>query len=193
MAFKFTVSDPDSKRAVQVEIDLAKATSLMGKKIGDEIHGEVLGLPGYTLKITGRTDKDGFPMHPSIKGHGRKKALLSAPPGFHPKIKGQRKRKTIRGDTISQDIIQINVKIVKKGEKPLDQLVTFKPKPKKEEKVEKKEEPKQEEKPHEEKKEHVEVKEEHRHETKEEHRPEEHKHETKKPEIGGGEVTKQSK
>src|SRR5207245_508387 len=145
LAFKFTVSDPESKRAVQVEVDTAKATVLMGKKIGDEIHGEVLGLPGYTLRITGGTDKDGFPMHPSIKGQGRKKALLAAPPGFHPKIKGQRKRKTIRGDTISQDIIQINVKIVKKGEKPLDQLVTFKPKPKKEEKAEKKEEPKKEE------------------------------------------------
>jgi small subunit ribosomal protein S6e len=85
-------------------------------------------LPGYSLKITGGTDRDGFPMHPSVKGQGRKKILLSSPPCFHPKIKGQRKRKTVRGNTISEAIAQINVKIVKKGEKPLEQLVPTKSK-----------------------------------------------------------------
>lgn len=94
----------------------------------------MIGLHGYTLKITGGTDKDGFPMHPSIKGPGRKRALLSSPPCFHPKLKGQRKRKTVHGDTISQEISQINVKIVKKGEKPLAELIPMKPKEKKEEK-----------------------------------------------------------
>jgi small subunit ribosomal protein S6e len=73
-------------------------------------------------------------MNPSVKGPGRKRVLLSSPPGFHPKLKGQRKRKTVRGDTISEDIVQVNCKVVKKGEKPLEELVPTKPKEKKEEK-----------------------------------------------------------
>ena len=78
--------------------------SLIGKKIGDEVDGNFLGLNGYKLKITGGTDKDGFPMIPSLNGTVRKKVLLSKPPGFHPTKKGERRRKTVRGNTISFDI-----------------------------------------------------------------------------------------
>jgi small subunit ribosomal protein S6e len=34
--------------------------------------------------------------------------LLSQGPGFRPKEDGERRRKLIRGDTISEDIVQIN-------------------------------------------------------------------------------------
>ena len=99
---------------------------IIGLKIGDEFSGDIIGLSGYTLKITGGTDKDGFPMHPSVEGVGRKKILLSSPPCFHPKRKGERRRKMVRGNTISQDIVQINCKVVKKGEKPLEELIPSK-------------------------------------------------------------------
>jgi small subunit ribosomal protein S6e len=89
------------------------------------------------LKITGGSDKDGFPMHPDVEGIGRKRILLTGPPGFHPRLKGERRRKTVRGNTISEDIVQINCKIVKRGEKPIEELVPKKAKA--EEKVEKKE------------------------------------------------------
>jgi len=165
-AFKFVVSDPETRKSYQLEVDQTKTIGLVGKKIEEEFEGGIIDLPGYTFKITGGTDKDGFPMHPSVKGIGKKRVLLAHPPGFHPKLKGQRKRKTVRGNTISEDIVQINCKVVKKGEKPLEQLVPKKVKPeekpkekkveekKKEEKVEKKEEVKvkPEEKPKEEKK-----------------------------------------
>jgi small subunit ribosomal protein S6e len=138
--FKIVISEPTSKKSFQLEIDQTKAVGIIGKKIGEETNGDMLGLFGYTIQITGGTDKDGFPMHPSVKGPVRKRVLLAMAPGFHPKIKGQRKRKTVRGDTISTDIAQINVKVVKKGEKPLEELVPMKPKEKKEEKVAKPEE-----------------------------------------------------
>jgi len=141
---KFVISEPETKKSFQLEVDQSRASGLFGKKIGDEFSGDVIGLAGYSLKITGGTDRDGFPMHPSVKGPGRKRVLLSAPPGFHPKIKGQRKRKTVRGNTLSEDITQVNVKVIKKGEKPLEELVPMKPKEKKEGK---KPEVKKEEKP----------------------------------------------
>ena len=149
--WKFVIGEPDTRKTYQLEIDQSKAIGLIGKKIGEEFNGEIIGLPGYTLKITGGTDKDGFPMHPSVNGTGRRKILLSGPPCFHPKLEGQRKRKMVHGNMISEDIVQINVKVIKKGEKPLEELLPTKPKKeaKKEEKVEEK---KKEVKPEEEKK-----------------------------------------
>lgn len=165
-AFKFVISEPETRKSYQLEVDQAKAIALVGKKIGEEFNGDLIGLSGYSLKITGGSDKDGFPMHPSVKGPGRKRVLLSSTPGFHPKIKGQRKRKTVRGDTISDAIVQINVKVVKKGEKPLEELMPTKLKEKKEEKKpeeakeEVKEEKPKEEKPEEKKEEGEKTKEE---------------------------------
>jgi len=147
--WKLVINDTEARKTYQTEVDQAKASGLIGKKIGEEINGDIFGLAGYTLKITGGSDKDGFPMHPSVRGPGRKRVLLAGPPGFHPKIKGQRKRKTVCGDTISELIMQINVKVTKKGERPLAEMFG-KSEKKTEAKPEEKKEP-QEEKPKEEK------------------------------------------
>ncbi len=146
--FKFVISEPETKKSYQKAVDQGQAAGVIGKKIGDEVSGDILGLASYSLQITGGTDKDGFPMHPSVRGSVKKRVLLSGPPGFYPKIKGQRKRKFVRGDTISQDIVQINAKVIKKGEKSLEELLPQKPKEKKteEKKVEEKKEEKKEEK-----------------------------------------------
>jgi small subunit ribosomal protein S6e len=154
--FQFIVSNPATRKAYKIEVDQTKAIGLIGKVIGDRFNGDIIGLPGYELQITGGTDKDGFPMHPQVHGPGKKKVILSHPPCFHPKLKGQRKRKTVRGNTISRDIVQINCKIVKAGPKPIEQLLPKEKKPegaKPEEKVEKPKEEKPEEVKPEEKKE----------------------------------------
>ena len=120
--FTIVISDPESKKSYQTQLDQNKGVALIGKKLGDEITGDLFGISGYTLKITGGSDKDGFPMHFSVQGQGRKRALLTTPPGFHPTIQGERRRKTVRGNTISDAIAQINFKVIKKGEKPLEEM-----------------------------------------------------------------------
>lgn len=127
-SFAVVISDPGTKKSYQTQLEQDKGVSLIGKKITDDISGDILGLSGYTLKITGGSDKDGFPMHPAVLGQGRKRALLIKPPGFHPKFDGERRRKTVRGNTISSDIVQINCRVVKKGEKTLEEV--FPPKAK---------------------------------------------------------------
>lgn len=124
--WKIVVSDPESRKAYQIEIDQATAPQLIGKKIGDTIDGAAIGLPGYELQITGGTDKDGFPMHPNIPGNVKKRVLLSSPPCFHPRKKGEKRKKTIRGNTINSEIVQINMKIIKKGEKPIEEFEVIK-------------------------------------------------------------------
>ena len=175
--FQFIVSDPTKRKAYKIEVDQTKAAGLMGKVIGDKFNGDILGLSGYEIQVTGGTDKDGFPMHPLVHGPGRKKVVLSHPPGFHPKLKGQRKRKMVRGNTISADIVQINCKILKVGAIPIDQIV------KKEEKPKEEKPPREEKKKVEEKKPEEKPKEEKPAEKKEEKKPE--KKEEPKKEKGG--------
>lgn len=137
MPFKIVIGEPKSRKAYQIERDVP---SLIGLKIGDTFDGSSVGLAGFTLQITGGSDKDGFPMRPEIPGPGRKKVLLPGPPGFHPLRKGQKKRKYVRGNTISEAIAQVNCKIIA-GEGDVAAALGIKPKeekPKEEAKEEKK-------------------------------------------------------
>ena len=144
--FKVVANDKNGK-SYQVQVTGHHANSLIGKKIGDEVDGIFISLPGYKLKITGGTDKDGFPLRSDLPGMVRRRLLVSASTGFKPKERGIRKKKSIRGNTIGQDVVQINMKVVKKGSRAIDQLI--KPVEKTEEKEGEEEKPK-EEKPKEE-------------------------------------------
>ena len=115
--FQIVLSDPETGKAQKIELEGAKAVPLIGRKIGEVIDGAVLGMGGYKIQITGGTDKDGFPMRPDIHGGVRAKVIVSSKPGFKPKKEGERKRKTLRGNIITEEIVQINMKIVEKPKK----------------------------------------------------------------------------
>ncbi|MEM2320361.1 MAG: 30S ribosomal protein S6e [Candidatus Bathyarchaeia archaeon] len=118
--FKLVVSDPKAGKAKSIEVEGSRAAPFIGKKIGDMIDGSVIGMPGVKLLITGGSDKDGFPMRPDVHGGVKAQVLLSDGPGFRPREKGERRRKTVRGNTITEDIMQINVKVVEEAEKRKD-------------------------------------------------------------------------
>lgn len=120
---KVVVSDPETGRAYNIELNEEKAKIFIGKRIGDTVDASPIGLKGYKLLITGGSDKDGFPMRKDIHGRVRKRVLLSSPPGYRPKRKGVRRRKMVRGNEITPEIVQINTKIVKKGKKSIEELL----------------------------------------------------------------------
>ncbi|WP_455644692.1 30S ribosomal protein S6e [Methanosphaera sp.] len=120
MVYKVVVSDADV--TYQLELDDKDAKVVNGLKIGEEFNGGVLGLKGYKLKITGGSDKNGFPMKEDIDGTRRFKSLVSEGTGFKPTKKGLRRRKTVRGNTIADDISQINVKVSERGEQTLAEI-----------------------------------------------------------------------
>jgi len=132
--FKVVISD--GPKSWQIVVDGHHANSLIGKKIGDEIDGIFVSLPGYKLQITGGTDKDGFVMRKDVPGMARKRILTARSTGFKPKDKGVRKRITVCGNTISPNIAQINMKVIKKGTKPIEELLKAAGKIKEEEKKE---------------------------------------------------------
>lgn len=110
--FKVVISDPKTGKSKQVEVKGEDAKKLIGLKVGEVFEGEIVGMPGKKLKITGGSDKSGFPMRPDLPGGALRRILASGPPGFHPKEGGERKRKTVRGNTITEDIVQINTVIL---------------------------------------------------------------------------------
>lgn len=107
----------------QFELNEQQANALTGKQINDEIEGSRVGLDGYTLKITGGSDQDGFPMRESIQGTGRRQILLGKDTGATDVRDGERQRKTVRGNTVADDIEQLNLKVVEQGDTPVDELL----------------------------------------------------------------------
>ena len=104
--FKLTVSDT-AGRSVSRELKDDVAVPLLGLQLGDEADAAVLGLKG-TLQITGGSDRSGIPMRADIHGAARKAVLLTRGVGLQKAEAGQRFRKLMRGNTISEETYQIN-------------------------------------------------------------------------------------
>ena len=111
MAFKVVVSQKEVTH--QIEVEDGKA--LNGLVIGDEFDGGIVGLDGYTLKVTGGADKNGFTMKKDVPGTRRI--------CYHPKSDGVKRRKTVRGNTIADDIVQVNTVVVSAGSKAIADIL----------------------------------------------------------------------
>jgi small subunit ribosomal protein S6e len=131
--FKIVVSDPTSGRSYKVDISGGSAGALIGKKVGDEVDAAPLGFQGYKVKITGASDRNGTPVKPNLPGTARRRLLLASGVGYNPRLEGERRRKSIRGNEISPEIVQINAMVTSRGDKPLEEYFA---KPESPEKVE---------------------------------------------------------
>jgi small subunit ribosomal protein S6e len=141
---KGVVNDTDPKsggRSYAVDIIGSNYNHFMGKKIGDVVDGIFVGegdstLAGFKLKITGGTDKIGTPMRGDVEGGNRKAILVTDSVGFKPhklirkkgklyrwRYKGLRRRRMFRGNTVNQDTIQLNLKVVEQGNKKLEAIL----------------------------------------------------------------------
>lgn len=113
--FKLVVSDPKTGKSYQMELDEKKSNVLLAcnLKIDSEFDATPFGLIGYTLKVTGASNKAGFP---AKKGVYKKKAKILIEDGR------ERRRKMFAGERIDEDIVQVNTKITKKGDVPIEQI-----------------------------------------------------------------------
>ncbi len=121
--FKAVINDVKTGKSYQVTVSGHHANSLIGRKIGDVVDGIFVGLPGFKLTITGGSDKDGFPMRKDLPGPRRTKLLISKSIGFQEAEKGVRARKSIRGNTVSPETVQINMKVTARGAKTIEDLI----------------------------------------------------------------------
>lgn len=84
--------------------------ALLGLKIGDEIDASIVGLAGKIM-VMGGSDRSGVPMRQDVHTGSRKYVLLSKGVGLKDAEKGQRVRKLVRGNQISEEIFQVNCKL----------------------------------------------------------------------------------
>lgn len=145
MPFKLNISEKG--KAYKVE---SNSEAFIGKKIGEKISGkdfEIAELNDFEFEITGASDKSGFPALKNVEGQGLKRRLMTYGKGMKKRSRregkkkraefkpdGLRLRKTVHGNTLTDNITQINLKVIKEGSKPLSEIY-------------KKEEKKAEEKP----------------------------------------------
>ena len=143
-SFKAVVNDtnPDSDgKSYPLDITGANYNHFLGKKIGDSVDGMFVGdgdivLNGYKLEITGGSDITGRPMRPDLDGSGVKSVLITAGIGYKGKkfvnknskeyrykYEGLRRRRNLRGNVISQDTRQINLKVVESGKGSLAAII----------------------------------------------------------------------
>lgn len=118
MPFKVVFGLKNGK-SVQKEFGDEFYAAVSGKKISDKMNGDSLGLEGYELEIKGGSDNAGFPMRRDVEGTARKRILAISGIGLTKIDKGVRQRKMVRGNTINENIAQINVKVLKEGKVPL--------------------------------------------------------------------------
>jgi len=133
MAFKINIGTKQGK-TYKLETE---SQILVGKELHQKIQGKDVSpeLEEYEFEITGASDKSGFTALESVEGDGLKKALLKYGKAMkkRPRREGKKKRsnytpkglrlrKTVRGKVISPAIVQINLKVIKDGKKPLEEI-----------------------------------------------------------------------
>jgi small subunit ribosomal protein S6e len=116
--FKVIVSDPQAGTSKVVEVEEARAVPFIGRKIGEIMDGAIVDMPASKVQIRGGSDKDGVPMRPDVHGGVRRKVVLSSGVGFKAKRSGERRRKAVRGNIVTDEIVQINMKLVDQPAKP---------------------------------------------------------------------------
>jgi small subunit ribosomal protein S6e len=120
---KIVVSDKKTGKSYSLEVAEDKNVLFVGKRIGEKVPGDDFGLAGYMLELRGGSDASGFPMRYDIAGSRKLKTLVAGGTGFHPKRKGERRKKMLRGNTYTPDIVQVNAIIAEYGSASPDELL----------------------------------------------------------------------
>jgi len=107
-AYKIVVSDPKTGKSEVLEAKDSTAQIFVGRKIGEVVDLSLVG-QNYKVKITGGSDKAGFPMRRDVLGSGKRYVLMTEGVGFKHSVEGEKRRKLVRGGTVTDEIYQLNV------------------------------------------------------------------------------------
>jgi small subunit ribosomal protein S6e len=105
------ISDSSGK-SVSKELRDRAAQPLLGLKIGETLDASAIGLTEGKIRITGGSDKSGTPMRQDVHGGVKKYVLLSPGVGMRSTTEGIRMRKLVRGNTVTEEIYQLNCALV---------------------------------------------------------------------------------
>jgi len=105
--------------------DVLRRVNLNDYRLGNDVDGSIFGdqFKGYTFRLKGGSDKDGFPMVQGVLASSRVSLLVKrGAPGFNTfrGRSGERRRKALRGCVVGSDISVLNVTVLKLGEQPIE-------------------------------------------------------------------------
>jgi small subunit ribosomal protein S6e len=109
--FKVVISDSKGKSTNQ-ELKDKSAQPLLGSKLGDLLESSILGFKEGKIKLTGGSDKSGTPMRSDLHGATKKYVLMTRGVGMRNLEPGERKRKLVRGNMITEEIYQVNCSLI---------------------------------------------------------------------------------
>ncbi|HXT85031.1 MAG TPA: S6e family ribosomal protein [Verrucomicrobiae bacterium] len=108
--FKVVISDSKGK-SISQEVKDKNAQPILGSKIGDLIDSSIFGFNNGKIKITGGSDKSGTPMRSDLHGGVKKYILMTGGVGARNLDHGERKRKLVRGNLVTEEIYQLNCQL----------------------------------------------------------------------------------
>jgi small subunit ribosomal protein S6e len=118
--FQVVVGGPESGDSYAFDVDGQAANRFIGRELGAEVDGSAVGLDGYTLELTGGSDDAGRPMREDVAGSNLTEIMLAErSTGYHPDRDGERRRVTVRGREITEDVVQINATVSETGPDPI--------------------------------------------------------------------------
>ena len=107
--FKLVLSDSKTGKSEVHELKDMNAQLLVGRKIGEIVDCAIIGLSGKMV-ISGGTDRAGFPMRGDVQGGGKNYVLLTRGVGLKTEVEGAKRRKLVRGNTLTEEIYQVNAR-----------------------------------------------------------------------------------
>jgi len=120
LSMKLNISFPATGCQKLVEIDDEnKLRHFYDKRMSAEVEGDILGddFKGYTFRISGGNDKQGFAMKQGVLRADRVRLLVGRGHScFRERRSGARKRKSVRGCIVGPDLAVLNLVVIGKGE-----------------------------------------------------------------------------
>jgi small subunit ribosomal protein S6e len=107
-AFKVVVSDAKTGKSEVLEAKDSTAQLFMGRRLGDTVDLSAVG-QNYKVKLTGGSDKAGFPMRADVLGGGKRYVLMTEGVGFRHAAEGEKRKKLVRGSLVNDEVYQLNV------------------------------------------------------------------------------------
>jgi len=123
---KLNISNPatGAQKLIDIEDD-KKLRPFMDKRISQEVEAGCLGneWKGYIVRISGGNDKQGFPMKQGILTSNRVRLLMARGTScYRERRSGERRRKSVKGCIVDNNLSVLSLVIVKKGEQEIDGL-----------------------------------------------------------------------
>jgi len=124
---KLNIAYPRNGTVKQFEItdEVLRRVNLNDYRLGNDVDGAIFGpsFKGYTFRLKGGADKDGFPMVQGVLASSRVSLLVKrGNPGFNTfrGRSGERRRKSLRGCIVGSDIAVLNVVVMKVGDAAIE-------------------------------------------------------------------------